>query len=214
MKHMESMPLNVNLVKQQQFTLKPLRLFALHVGVNQVSLAVSELISKPASPYCVMVRRGNNILDRIQELIRQESVAALIVGLPSNAGKRHPGNNPDATEVGVFLDELSQTGKLEGVEYTLWNDQCTAKKGVECLVDPLPLDLPIAAAAARKIRGRVFLTCATDMLQIYHMDLESTMRLIALRLDVIPRNMIKSGGIKDSHGNLEFIIKHFHHSSS
>nr|GEV77957.1 hypothetical protein [Tanacetum cinerariifolium] len=95
MKHVESMSLFVNLVKQQQSTSKPLRLFGLHVGVNQVSLAVSELISKPASPYCVMVRRGNNIADRIQELIRQDSVAALIVGVPSDAGQRHPENNPD-----------------------------------------------------------------------------------------------------------------------
>nr|GEV27249.1 putative pre-16S rRNA nuclease isoform X6 [Tanacetum cinerariifolium] len=61
----------------------------------------------------------------------------------------------EATEVGVFLDELSQTGKLEGVKYTLWDDRCTAKMGVECLVDPLPLDLPIAAA--RKLREKVFL---------------------------------------------------------
>nr|GEU72249.1 putative pre-16S rRNA nuclease isoform X2 [Tanacetum cinerariifolium] len=121
-----------------------------------------------------MVRRGNNIADRIQELIRQDSVAALIVGVPSDAGQRHPENNPDATEVGVFLDELSQTGKLEGVKYTLWDDRCTAKMectflflGVECLVDPLPLDLPIAVEAARKLRKKVFLTCATRMMQNY-----------------------------------------------
>ncbi|PWA37491.1 hypothetical protein CTI12_AA579950 [Artemisia annua] len=107
--------------------------------------------------------------------IRQQSVAALIVGLPSNSGQKHPGKDPNATEVEVFVDELSKTGKLEGVKYTLWEDSCTALNGVECLLDPLPLDIP----AARKLRSKVSVTCATEMLQHY---LDTVRR-------VVPRNI-------------------------
>ncbi|PWA85198.1 hypothetical protein CTI12_AA148950 [Artemisia annua] len=142
MNHVESMRLFVSLVRQQRSARKPLRLFCLHVGVNQ---------------------------------IRQQSVAALIVGLPSNSGQKHPGKDPNATEVEVFVDELSKTGKLEGVKYTLWEDSCTALNGVECLLDPLPLDPP----AARKLRSKVSVTCATEMLQHY---LDTVRR-------VVPRNI-------------------------
>lgn len=176
MKHVESMKLFVSLVRQQGSTRKPLRLFGLHVGVNQVSLAVSNILTKPASPYCAIVRTESSIMaDIIQEQIRQQSVAALIVGLPSNSGQKHPGKNPNATEVEVFVDELSKTGKLEGVKYTLWDDSCTALEGVECLLDPLPLDLP----AARKLREKVSVTCSTEMLQQY---LDTVRR-------VVPRNI-------------------------
>ncbi|XP_076940232.1 uncharacterized protein LOC143609339 [Bidens hawaiensis] len=103
-----------------------------------VGLAVSDFDNKVASPLSVLVRRKNNIglmaLD-FEQLISKLSLSAFVVRYPYEYMQK---NSENATQVKVFVDDLSKTGKLVDVKYTLWNE-CYTTKNVELLLKPLNL---------------------------------------------------------------------------
>ncbi|GKE16748.1 putative pre-16S rRNA nuclease [Tanacetum coccineum] len=134
------------------------RLLGLDVGDKYVGLAVSDFDNKVASPLSVLVRKKSNIglmaldfqhlvssahvyffRDAGLELlsicynfpINELSLSGFIVGYPYDRRK----NSPDATQVKVFVDDLTKTGKLDGVPYTFW-EECFSTKNVEVLLKP------------------------------------------------------------------------------
>ncbi|GKB92158.1 putative pre-16S rRNA nuclease isoform X2 [Tanacetum coccineum] len=64
--------------------------------------------------------------------INELSLSGFIVGYPYDRRK----NSPDATQVKVFVDDLTKTGKLDEVPYTFW-EECFSTKNVEVLLKPL-----------------------------------------------------------------------------
>ncbi|GJS88878.1 putative pre-16S rRNA nuclease [Tanacetum coccineum] len=110
------------------------RLLGLDVGDKYVGLAVSDFNNKVASPLSVLVRKKSNIglmaLD-FQHLINELSLSGFIVGYPYDRRK----NSPNATQVKVFVDDLTKTGKLDEVPYTFW-EECFSTKNVEVLLKP------------------------------------------------------------------------------
>ncbi|GJR35238.1 putative pre-16S rRNA nuclease isoform X4 [Tanacetum coccineum] len=87
------------------------RLLGLDVGDKYVGLAVSDFNNKVASPLSVLVRKKSNI--GLMALDFQHL----------------------ATQVKVFVDDLTKTGKLDGVPYTFW-EECFSTKNVEVLLKP------------------------------------------------------------------------------
>ncbi|EOY24713.1 PREDICTED: putative pre-16S rRNA nuclease isoform X3 [Theobroma cacao] len=80
------------------------RLLGLDVGDKYVGLAVSDLDNKIATPLSVLIRKKTNI----------DLMASDFQSL--------------AVQVKLFIDDLSKTGKLDGVKYTFWNECFTSKQ--------------------------------------------------------------------------------------
>ncbi|XP_039169193.1 putative pre-16S rRNA nuclease [Eucalyptus grandis] len=74
------------------------------------------------------------------ELVSEFLLLGFVVGCPLD---RFRSPNRDAVQMKVFIDELSKTGKLEGVCYTYWEETFTSKN-VELLLQPLTLH-PVVA---------------------------------------------------------------------
>ncbi|WRX18247.1 Putative pre-16S rRNA nuclease - like 2 [Theobroma cacao] len=132
------------------------RLLGLDVGDKYVGLAVSDLDNKIATPLSVLIRKKTNIdlmasdfqslnlacflfakyiTDVLTEhLISELSLVGFIVGYPFDRQQRAP----DAVQVKLFIDDLSKTGKLDGVKYTFWNE-CFTSKNADLLLKPLSL---------------------------------------------------------------------------
>ncbi|EOY24714.1 PREDICTED: putative pre-16S rRNA nuclease isoform X4 [Theobroma cacao] len=90
------------------------RLLGLDVGDKYVGLAVSDLDNKIATPLSVLIRKKTNI----------DLMASDFQSL--------------AVQVKLFIDDLSKTGKLDGVKYTFWNE-CFTSKNADLLLKPLSL---------------------------------------------------------------------------
>uniref|UniRef100_A0A1D1YDT2 Putative Holliday junction resolvase n=1 Tax=Anthurium amnicola TaxID=1678845 RepID=A0A1D1YDT2_9ARAE len=92
------------------------RLLGLDVGNKYIGLAVSDIKKRIASPLSVLVRKKSNIqliADDFQKLVSQ-------------------------LQVEYFVNELRETGKLDGLHYTYWDEHYTSKC-VESLLHPLAL---------------------------------------------------------------------------
>ncbi|CAN1189801.1 Putative pre-16S rRNA nuclease [Linum perenne] len=116
------------------------RLLGLDIGKKYVGLAISDSKNKVASPLSVLVRKKSNVdlmAEDFQNLVSELSVAGFIVGYPMD---RHLNKNksPELNQMEVFVDDISKTGKLNGVHYTYWNE-CFTSKVVDCLVEPMNL---------------------------------------------------------------------------
>ncbi|KAJ0048147.1 hypothetical protein Pint_15198 [Pistacia integerrima] len=133
MKYMKPLNMFHDILKSK--VLERGRLLGLDVGDRYVGLAVSDSKNKIASPLCVLVRKKGNIdlvAGDLQSLVSEFNLKGFIVGYPSNRQQ----NTPDAMQVKLFIEELSKTGKLEGVEYTYW-EECFTSKNVELFLKPL-----------------------------------------------------------------------------
>ncbi|GAB2300941.1 hypothetical protein Dimus_034976 [Dionaea muscipula] len=136
MRYREQLRLFQDLVKAR--ALEKGRLLGLDVGDKYVGLAVSDGQNKIASPLSVLVRTKTNVdlmVSDFQCLISKLSLVGFIVGYPFDK-QRHCHNQ--AIQVKVFVDNLRKTGKLEGIQYTYWNE-CYTSKNAELLLNPLNL---------------------------------------------------------------------------
>uniref|UniRef100_A0A7N0VHM6 YqgF/RNase H-like domain-containing protein n=1 Tax=Kalanchoe fedtschenkoi TaxID=63787 RepID=A0A7N0VHM6_KALFE len=130
------------------------RFVGLDVGDKYVGLAVSELDNKIATPFSVLLRKKSNIADiatDFQTMIKKLSLVGLVVGYPFHRQK----SSPDAVQVKIFIENLAQTQKLEGVKYTYWDESFTSK-GVDLLINsvemhPLEYKTAVDKFAAVKI---------------------------------------------------------------
>ncbi|XP_076897647.1 uncharacterized protein LOC143550988 [Bidens hawaiensis] len=142
------------------------RFLGLDVGDKYVGLAVSDFDNKVASPLSVLVRRKNNIglmaLD-FKQLISKLSLSAFVVGYPYEYMQK---NSENATQVKVFVDDLSKTGKLVDVKYTLWNE-CYTTKNVELLLKPLNLHPVEAKTSSDKFAAVAILQAYLDFVNRY-----------------------------------------------
>lgn len=85
----------------------------------------------------VLFRKKRNtdlLASNLQSLVSELSLEGFVVGYPFDRQR----SNPDAIWVKLFVDDLSKTGKLEGLRYTYW-DECFTSKNVELLLKPLEL---------------------------------------------------------------------------
>ncbi|KAJ8748260.1 hypothetical protein K2173_000832 [Erythroxylum novogranatense] len=113
------------------------RLLSLDVGDKYVGLAISDPHYKIASPLSVLVRSSSNIelmAADFKVLVSKLSLVGFVVGYPFHRLKP----SPDALQVKLLIDNLSQTGKLQGVKYTYWNESFTSKIE-ETMLKPLNL---------------------------------------------------------------------------
>ncbi|KAL4603865.1 hypothetical protein ACB092_10G153700 [Castanea dentata] len=113
------------------------RLLGLDVGDKYVGLAVSDTHNKIASPLSVLLRKKSNIdlmVSDFQSLISELSLVGFVVGCPFDRRR----SAPDAVQVKLFIDDLCETGKLKGLNYTYWDESFTSKN-VELLLKPLNL---------------------------------------------------------------------------
>nr|KJB25832.1 hypothetical protein B456_004G211600 [Gossypium raimondii] len=134
------------------------RLLGLDVGDKYVGLAVSDLDNKIASPLSVLVRKKTNIdlvAHDFQSLISELSLVGFVVGYPFDRQRLAP----DATQVKLFIDDLSETGKLDGLKFTFWDERFTSKN-VELLIKPLSLHPVLAKTVVDKF-------AAVQILQAY-----------------------------------------------
>ncbi|CAO2182799.1 unnamed protein product [Urochloa humidicola] len=117
---------------------KGARLLGLDVGSKYVGLAVSDEKNRIALPLSVLSRTKTNInlmADDFKTLASKYSLAGFVVGYPFNLHGQH---SPDAVQVRLLAAELYQTGKLDDLCYTYWDENFTSKC-VEALLHPLNL---------------------------------------------------------------------------
>ncbi|XP_062146881.1 uncharacterized protein LOC133854650 [Alnus glutinosa] len=113
------------------------RLLGLDVGDKYVGLAVSDPHNQIASPLSVLLRKKSNIglmASDFQSLISELSLVGFVVGCPFDRQR----SSPDAVQVKLFIDDLCKTKKLEGLNYTYWDERFTSKN-VELMLKPLNL---------------------------------------------------------------------------
>ncbi|CAA6657472.1 unnamed protein product [Spirodela intermedia] len=118
-------------------TSKQQRLLGLDVGNKYIGLSVSDTNKRIASPLSVLVRKKSNIeliAGDFQRLVSELSLAGLIVGYPF----RKQSKLSLELHVEYFVKELGETGKLDGLCYTYWDEHYTSKC-VESLLHPLDL---------------------------------------------------------------------------
>ncbi|XP_078430292.1 polynucleotidyl transferase, ribonuclease H-like superfamily protein [Wolffia australiana] len=137
MKLVKPIDLFMNVTK---VTSKHQRLLGLDVGNKYIGLAVSDTFKRIASPLSVLVRKKTNIeliASDFQRLVSELSLAGLIVGYPF---RKHSKLNLENCQLHVeyFVKELGETGKLNGLFYTYWDEHYTSKC-VESLIHPLDL---------------------------------------------------------------------------
>lgn len=112
------------------------RLLGLDVGRKYVGLAVSDIENKIASPHSVLVRKQSNIdfmAKDFQTLVSRYSLSGFIVGYPFGIQGQ---NSVEAIQVKLLIEKLKNTGLLDDMSYTYWNENYTSKC-VEALLEPL-----------------------------------------------------------------------------
>nr|GFA58495.1 hypothetical protein [Tanacetum cinerariifolium] len=124
----------------------------LDVRDKHVGVAVADLGVERAEPYCVMHRKDTNSLLKVF-CIREESVRGILVGVPVEKVEE----NPDLTQMEVFVKELPKIAELNDVRYAYWKDTLTLSHNVEYLLAPFQLD--------EKITEHVFERSAAAVLQ-------------------------------------------------
>nr|XP_009382995.2 PREDICTED: uncharacterized protein LOC103970796 isoform X2 [Musa acuminata subsp. malaccensis] len=115
------------------------RLLGLDVGQRYVGLAVSDVANRIASPGSVLVRKKTNIdimAKVFQKLISQHSLVGFVVGYPFCLWGQ---SSVEAVQVRLFMEDLRNTGRLNGLTYTYWDENYTSKC-VEALLEPLDLN--------------------------------------------------------------------------
>ncbi|RWR96385.1 putative pre-16S rRNA nuclease isoform X3 [Cinnamomum micranthum f. kanehirae] len=115
------------------------RLLGLDVGVKYVGLAVSDPCNVTAAPLSVLVRKKTNIdfmAKDFQQLVSELSLVGFVVGCPF--GGLWSSSVLETVQVKVFMEDIRQTGKLEGLGYTYWDERFTSKC-VQSLLKPLKL---------------------------------------------------------------------------
>lgn len=135
MKYMKPLNLFQNLLKSN--ALERGRLLGLDVGDKYVGLAVSDFQNQIVSPLRVLHRKKTNIdlmATDFQTLISELSLSGFIFGYPFTRLR----SSPDAIQVKILIEDLCNTGKLEGLRYTFW-DECFTSKNVELLLKDLNL---------------------------------------------------------------------------
>ncbi|OMO58638.1 Resolvase, holliday junction-type, YqgF-like protein [Corchorus olitorius] len=134
------------------------RLLGLDVGDKYVGLAVSDIDNKIACPLSVLVRGTKNMdlmANDFKSLISQLSLVGFIVGYPYDRQKLAR----NAIQVKLFIDDISNTGELDGVKYTFWDEGFTSKN-VELLLKPLNMHPTSSKTIADKF-------AAVQILQAY-----------------------------------------------
>lgn len=114
------------------------RLLGLDVGIKYVGLAISDPHNIIAAPLSVLVRKKTNIdlmAKDFQTLVSELSLVGFVVGFPFQL---QGSNSVEAVQIKLFMEDLRKTGKLEGLNYTYWDERFTSKS-VEALLRPLNL---------------------------------------------------------------------------
>ncbi|KAK4262758.1 hypothetical protein QN277_028272 [Acacia crassicarpa] len=114
------------------------RLLGLDVGDKYVGIAVSDPANQVASPLSVLVRTKTNVdlmASDFNLLISKFSLKGFVVGVPFDRQRVHS----EAVLVKTFIDDLSRTEKLEGLQFTYWNE-CFTSKNVELLLKDLDIN--------------------------------------------------------------------------
>jgi putative holliday junction resolvase len=80
------------------------RVLALDYGAARTGVAVSDATGTIARPLGVVERAGTDAgLERLQEIVRDEEIARIVVGLPLTLRGEH---GAQATETAVFVEAL------------------------------------------------------------------------------------------------------------
>ncbi|KAK2664130.1 hypothetical protein Ddye_002704 [Dipteronia dyeriana] len=105
------------------------RLLGLDVSDKYVSLAVSDWKNLTAVPLRALDRKENNLssmaADLFQSLIPEHNLVGFVVGTDFKIS--NTGSPPLDAQTQNFIDDLSKTGKVEGLKYTYWDGGITSK---------------------------------------------------------------------------------------
>ncbi|KAK1550002.1 hypothetical protein Q3G72_012178 [Acer saccharum] len=99
----------------------------LDVSDKYVSLAVSDSKNLIAVPLRGLHRKKTNMTsmaDIFQSLISEHNLVCFVVGTPYTW---HCDANPFLKQTQIFIDNLCETGKLEGFKYTFWDTSIRSK---------------------------------------------------------------------------------------
>ncbi|KAK2643034.1 hypothetical protein Ddye_024797 [Dipteronia dyeriana] len=107
-----------------------LREYSSLVGINILeecfSVAITHQQFDFVALYCCLDRKKlsiNKIANKLRDIVFVNNVAGFVIGLPNTKNKE----NPEVAKVKSFVDDLANTGKLEGLKYTYREQMCASK---------------------------------------------------------------------------------------
>ncbi|KAJ6814937.1 putative pre-16S rRNA nuclease isoform X1 [Iris pallida] len=118
----------------QKLKASPGHLLGLDVGTKYVGFSVSDDDNKIALPK----RKKSNIdlmAKDFQLLVAKYSLVGFVVGHPFSIEGQA---NVEAVQVRLFIENLRRTGKLDGIDYTYWNENYSSLC-VEALLESVNL---------------------------------------------------------------------------
>ncbi|MCX7765717.1 MAG: Holliday junction resolvase RuvX [Candidatus Sumerlaeia bacterium] len=110
---------------------KKTRILAIDVGSVRVGLAISDELRLTAQPLTVLPRQPQTkLFQRLQEIIVQNNVDEIIVGLPVNLSGEE---TPATVETKRFVELLKR--KFPNLKITCWDERFTTTASENLLID-------------------------------------------------------------------------------
>lgn len=94
------------------------RIMGLDMGTRRIGVALSDPLRVIASPYRTVERRGEAWRAELQQIIQQEEVGEVVVGLPRHMDGREGEGAADARSAAGWLSE-------QGLKVHLWDERLT-----------------------------------------------------------------------------------------
>jgi len=107
-----------------------MRILGLDIGDKKVGVALSDPMGLTAQGIKVFINKGSKgeIINRINELVREHEVEKIVVGLPKNMDGS---TGPQAEKVRTFAGKLA--GSL-GIPVVLWDERLTTSQAERMLI--------------------------------------------------------------------------------
>ena len=131
------------------------RILGIDYGTTRIGLSLSDPLQIIAQPHKTIANTAKTIAE-ICQLVRDESVGLIVVGMPFNL-KGEKGKK--AKEVEEFIDRLKDAA---GIEVVHWDERFTTSIAHQTL-----LDMGTKREERRKNKGRVDSMAAAILLQGY-----------------------------------------------
>jgi len=133
-----------------------MRILALDVGTKNIGVAVSDELLLTAQGRQTIRRRNLKFdLSSIADIIRDENITEIVVGLPLNMNGSH---GPKAKEITAFVEELS---RLSAVPIKTWDERLTTVQ-VERVMLEADISRAKRKANADKLAAQVILQSYLD----------------------------------------------------
>ncbi|MDD4202674.1 MAG: Holliday junction resolvase RuvX [Candidatus Omnitrophica bacterium] len=96
-----------------------MRIMGIDLGEKRVGIALSDPLKITAQGVCVLERKDKSFLEKINDIVKQENVSEIVLGLPLNMDGSKGKKVDEAEAFALVLKEKT------GVNIKLWDERLT-----------------------------------------------------------------------------------------